>query len=85
MKPKVFIDAARLLYSDKSKQHFACYAIAKVKESRGAEMVEFAGLFRPDRYFDNGSGWYGWPRFEENRQARSLALLLCAEIVKEEL
>lgn len=60
-----------------NKKQFACCAITK---REGWDLrYQFAALFKPD---EGGFVWYGETEIEENQIARSLAVLLFAEMGK---
>ncbi len=56
-------------------QDFACLALGNSYELKN----KFSSLFAPDENMTYWNNWFGTAHDEENRQARSLALLFFAE------
>jgi hypothetical protein len=82
---RVFLEAAESIFMDK--QQYACLAIKydgrTHSKYRKLEMLKFTKLFEPRVYLYQPN-WFSDTDKKENQLARQLALLLTAEIVKDE-
>lgn len=89
LSPSIFREAARAIAQEEN--YYACCALDYTSLSLGIPLrdgdspacLRFAKVLKPEGKSDYAA-WYGTPYEPANQMARTLGLLLCVELIKDE-